>query len=113
MKVPATVILRIDDAHGRLTTGTTDATLEIHVASGSETAYLDGQDVPLEIERTATLAYGLADSDRSAQRPRPKVERPTRPPPPLKVLPECPSLFAARITSPANPFGRLARRLPC
>src|SRR5208337_991824 len=61
MKVPVTAVLRIADARSRLATGDFDATLEIHTPSETETVRLGGQDVPLEIERTAALAYGLGD----------------------------------------------------
>jgi pimeloyl-ACP methyl ester carboxylesterase len=63
MKVPVTAVLRIADARRRLASGDLDATLELHAPSEAETINLDGQDVPLEIERTAALAYGLADPD--------------------------------------------------
>jgi pimeloyl-ACP methyl ester carboxylesterase len=61
MKIPVTAILRIVDARRQLATGVVDATLEIHTPSEAESTRLGGQDVPLEIERTATLAYGLDD----------------------------------------------------
>jgi hypothetical protein len=63
MKVPVTAVLRITDARRRLATGDLDATLELHTPSEAETINLGGQDVPLEIDRTAALAYGLADPD--------------------------------------------------
>ena len=63
MKVPITAVLRIADARRRLATGNFDATLEVHTPSEPETIILDGQAVPLEIDRTAALAYGLADPD--------------------------------------------------
>jgi pimeloyl-ACP methyl ester carboxylesterase len=63
MKVPVTAVLRIADARQRLATGDLDATLEIHTPSQTETINLNGQNVPLEIERTAALAFGLADPD--------------------------------------------------
>jgi hypothetical protein len=67
MKIPVTAVLRIADARRRLATGTVDATLEIRPPSNTETVHLGGKDVPLEIERTTTLAYGLADRDIWAQ----------------------------------------------
>jgi hypothetical protein len=63
MKIPVTAVLRIPDARRRLATGVVDAKLEIHPPSTAETVHLGGQNVPLEIERTAALAYGLADKD--------------------------------------------------
>jgi pimeloyl-ACP methyl ester carboxylesterase len=63
MKIPVTAVLRIADARARLAAGTLDATLELHTPSQAETVRLGGQNVPLEIDRTAALAYGLADPD--------------------------------------------------
>jgi pimeloyl-ACP methyl ester carboxylesterase len=63
MKIPVTAVLRIANAYRQLRTGTLDATLEVHPPSDKDIVHLDGQDVPLQIERTATLAYGLADKD--------------------------------------------------
>ncbi len=63
MKVPVTALLRIADARRQLAAGTVDATLEVYTPSEAESVRLDGQDVPLEIDRTAVLAYGLADPD--------------------------------------------------
>jgi pimeloyl-ACP methyl ester carboxylesterase len=63
MKIPVTAVLRIADARRRLATGDLDARLEVELPSETETISLDGQDVPLEIERTATLAYGLSDPE--------------------------------------------------
>jgi len=60
-------VLRIADARRRLATGTVDAALEVHRPSNTETVHLGGQDVPLEIERSTTLAFGLADKDIWAQ----------------------------------------------
>ena len=63
MKIPVTAVLRIGDARRQLAAGTLDATLEVRTPSETESVRLGGQDVPLEIERTAALAYGLADRD--------------------------------------------------
>ena len=63
MKVPVTVVLRIADARRQLAAGDLDATLEVHPPSETETIILGGQAIPLEIERTAALAYGLGDSE--------------------------------------------------
>lgn len=63
MAVPVTVVLRIADARRQLAAGALDATLKVYTPSDSESVRLGGQNVPLEIERTATLAYGLASSD--------------------------------------------------
>ena len=61
MKVPVTAVLCIAGARRGLAAGDLDATLEIHPPSEAETINLGGQDVPLEIERTAALAYGLGE----------------------------------------------------
>ena len=63
LKIPVTVVLRIADARGRLATGDLDAILEIHPPSETQTVRLGGQDVPLEIDRTAAFAYGLSDRE--------------------------------------------------
>jgi pimeloyl-ACP methyl ester carboxylesterase len=63
MKVPVTAVLRFADARRQLASGDLDATLEVHPPSDTETISLGGQSVPLEIERTAALAYGLADPE--------------------------------------------------
>jgi pimeloyl-ACP methyl ester carboxylesterase len=63
MKIPVTAVLRIVDARRRLAAGTLDAILEVHPPSEAETVSLGGQNVPLEIERTAALAYGLGNQD--------------------------------------------------
>ena len=63
VKVPVTAVLRFADVRRQLAAGDLDATLEVHTPSETETITLGGQDVPLEIERTATLAYGLGDPE--------------------------------------------------
>ena len=63
MKIPVTAVLRIADPRRQLAAGTLDAVLEVHTPSDAESVRLGGQDVPLEIERTAALAYGLGDPE--------------------------------------------------
>jgi pimeloyl-ACP methyl ester carboxylesterase len=63
VKIPVTAVLRIEDARRQLAAGTLNATLEVYTPSESDSVQVDGQNVPLEIERTATLAYGLANPD--------------------------------------------------
>ncbi len=63
MKIPVTAVLRIPDARRRLASGKLDATLELHPPSEATTIRLGGQEVPLEVERSATLAYGLSDPE--------------------------------------------------
>ena len=62
VKVPVTALLRIDDASHGLATGALRATLELHAASEGHDITIDGQRVPLEIEPTSSLAYGLSDT---------------------------------------------------
>ena len=62
LKVPVTAVLRIADASHGLATGALQATLELHAASEGHDITIDGQRVPLEIEPTSSLAYGLADA---------------------------------------------------
>jgi pimeloyl-ACP methyl ester carboxylesterase len=63
MKIPITAVLRVEDARRQLAAGTLNATLEVYTPSEGDSVRLDGQNVPLEIERTATLAYGLSNPD--------------------------------------------------
>ena len=88
------------------------AIVETRAYDEREDVTRDGEDARMFMTTTRRPGY-RDDSDRAARRPRPKVERPRRPAAPPKVLPVCPALFAARITSPTSVFGRLAPRLPC
>jgi pimeloyl-ACP methyl ester carboxylesterase len=45
-----------------MASGLLQATLELHPASGSRVIDVDGRQVPLEIEPTSALAYGLSES---------------------------------------------------
>ena len=63
MKIPVTAVLRIVDARRRLAVGNLDATLEVHPPSDVENVRLGSQDVPLDVERTTALAYGLGNQD--------------------------------------------------
>jgi PGAP1-like protein len=63
MKIPVTAVLRIADARRRLAAGVLDAILEVHTPSQAESVRLGGRDVPLDIERTTVLAYGLGDQE--------------------------------------------------
>ncbi len=63
MKIPVTAVLRIPDARSQIVTGNLDATLEVYPPSDMETIHLGGQQVPLEVERSATLAYSLSDPE--------------------------------------------------
>jgi len=60
--VPVTALLRLDGARRALDSGRLRGTMELRVVSGFKTADLEGEEVPLENESTATLAYMLADA---------------------------------------------------
>jgi len=62
VKVPVTAVLRIADARRGLASGQLRATLELHAASEARQIRVDGRTVPLEIESSSSLAYGLAES---------------------------------------------------
>ena len=59
IKVPVTAVLRLADVRDGLASGRLRATLELHAASGSRVIDVDGRQIPLEIEPTSALAYGL------------------------------------------------------
>jgi pimeloyl-ACP methyl ester carboxylesterase len=61
-RIPVTVLLRLEGARGDLTAARLPAHLEVHVQSDREWTSIEGEDVPLETELTATLATGLAES---------------------------------------------------
>jgi hypothetical protein len=61
-RVPVTVLLRLESARGDLAAARLPARLEVYVQSDREWTSVDGEDVPLETEQTATLAAGLAES---------------------------------------------------
>jgi pimeloyl-ACP methyl ester carboxylesterase len=67
MKTPVTIVLRIANPRTRLAAGILDVTLELYPPSHTETVHLGGQNVPLEVERTTALAYGLGDKALWAQ----------------------------------------------
>jgi len=62
VKVPVTALLRIDRAREQLATGRVRASLELHAPSGSSSMTIGDEQVPLEVESTATLAAMLAES---------------------------------------------------
>ena len=63
LKIPVTAVLRISNPRKGLAAGTLDATLKIYTPSDPETVQVGGQEVPLAIDRTAALAYTLANKD--------------------------------------------------
>lgn len=62
IRVPATVVLRIDDPRRGLIEGHLNARAEIHTPDGATAVAIDGRSVPLEFETTSSLAAALADS---------------------------------------------------
>jgi len=61
-RVPVTAVLLIDDARRQLGQGTLHASLETFSGWDDSMVKIDGRDVPLEVEPSATLAWSLADS---------------------------------------------------
>jgi pimeloyl-ACP methyl ester carboxylesterase len=62
-RVPVTALLRIDDARRALAAGQISAALEIYTPIDPEETTIAGRRVPLEVEPTASLAYGLSNPD--------------------------------------------------
>ena len=58
-RAPVTVILRIEDARRALADGQLHGNLELYTPSDPEEVTIAGRAVPLEVEPTASLAYGL------------------------------------------------------
>jgi len=61
-RVPVTAVLLVDDARRQLGQGTLHASLETFSGWNDSTVKIDGRDVPLEVEPSATLAWSLADA---------------------------------------------------
>lgn len=61
-RVAATAFLRLEDVHDGIVSGNLRASLELYKASDSETVSVNGRDVPLEIEQTATIASQLGSA---------------------------------------------------
>lgn len=62
LKVPATLVLRIDDPRADLATGHLTGQLELATRDSRRTVKIDGRELPLEFETTASLAYTLEGS---------------------------------------------------
>jgi pimeloyl-ACP methyl ester carboxylesterase len=62
-RIPVTALLRIDDAGRALAEGQISAALEIYTPIDPEETTIAGRTVPLEVEPTASLAYGLSNPD--------------------------------------------------
>jgi hypothetical protein len=58
-RAPVTAVLRIEDARRALADGQLHGTLELYTPSDPEETTIAGRTVPLEVEPTASLAYGL------------------------------------------------------
>jgi pimeloyl-ACP methyl ester carboxylesterase len=61
--VPVTALLRIDDARHAIAEGQIDASLELNTPSDPEQITVAGRTVPLEVEPTASLAFGLSNPE--------------------------------------------------
>jgi pimeloyl-ACP methyl ester carboxylesterase len=59
LTVPVTAVLLIEDARQRLAEGRLNAKLELYPPGSPEEITIAGRTVPLEVEPTASLAYGL------------------------------------------------------
>ena len=62
VKVPVTAVLLIDDPRRQLAQPEMQAKLEVYDGFSRPTVDIDGRQVPLEVEPTAALAYGLSGS---------------------------------------------------
>jgi pimeloyl-ACP methyl ester carboxylesterase len=62
VKVPVTAVLLIDDPRRQLAQPQMQARLELYDGFSRPTVDIDGRQVPLEVEPTAALAYGLSGS---------------------------------------------------
>lgn len=61
-RAPVTAVLRIDGARRALADGQMHAILELYTPTDPEQVTIAGRAVPLEVEPTASLAYGLSDA---------------------------------------------------
>jgi pimeloyl-ACP methyl ester carboxylesterase len=62
-RAPVTAVLRIDDARRALAAGQIRASLELYTPSDPEQITIAGRSVPLEVEPTASLAFGLSNPE--------------------------------------------------
>ena len=62
LKVPVTAVLQIEDVSAGIATGDLKARIQVYAADPARTAEIGGHPVPLELEPTAALAYGLEGS---------------------------------------------------
>src|SRR5262252_6763609 len=61
IKIPVTALLRFDHVRRQLAGGTVQATLDLYTDPNQATVTIAGQRVPLELEPTAALAWGLQE----------------------------------------------------
>jgi pimeloyl-ACP methyl ester carboxylesterase len=61
-RAPVTAVLRLDGARSALADGQLHGQLELYAPSDPEQITIAGRAVPLEVEPTASLAYGLNDA---------------------------------------------------
>jgi pimeloyl-ACP methyl ester carboxylesterase len=59
LKIPVTAFLRIEDARARVASGELRGTLEVYSDEEGFETHVDGDVVPLEVERSSSLAYTL------------------------------------------------------
>lgn len=62
IRVPVTAVLRLEQPRAQLKQDSLHAALDLYDASGPELVKIDGRQVPLEVETTASLAAMLAES---------------------------------------------------
>jgi len=62
IKTPVTALLRMENVRDQLATGRVNGTLTLEQPVRREKVVIEGQEVPLEAETTASLAYSLAES---------------------------------------------------
>lgn len=62
LRVPVTVLLRLDDVYAGLDRGRVSGVLEVYVQDRSSVVRIDDLELPLEYETTAALAYVLEGS---------------------------------------------------
>jgi len=62
LHVPITALLRLPDARRQLAASSIEGRLELYPANATGAVDINGRQVPLEVESTASLAYSLAGS---------------------------------------------------
>jgi pimeloyl-ACP methyl ester carboxylesterase len=62
VRVPATLVLRLDDPRVQITGDTLHGRFDLYAATEADTVTIDGQQLPLETDRTASIATTLAET---------------------------------------------------